>query len=100
MILQFSVNEQTISLKRTATRPKVVANSQNYLRAAFSFSQEWKGIITAVFEHPTLGAKAVLVGSDGTCLVPWEIIQPPCFHVGAFCGSRVTSNRVQVFVYP
>ena len=100
MILQFTVQEQTICFKHTTPRSKVVANSQNYLRAAFSFSEEWAGIITAVFEHPTLGAKAMLVGSDGTCLIPWEVIQPPCFFVGAFCGSRVTSNTAQVFVQP
>lgn len=100
MILQFTVQEQTISNKRTTPQQKVVANSQNYLRAAFSFSEEWTGVITAVFEHPTLGAKAMLVGSDGTCLIPWEVIQPPCFFVGAFCGSRVTSNTAQIFVQP
>lgn len=100
MILQFTVHEQTISCRRTMSQSKVVANSQNYLRAAFSFSEEWASVITAVFEHPTLGAKAMLVGSDGTCLIPWEIIQPPCFFVGAFCGSRVTSNTAQVFVQP
>lgn len=100
MILQFTVQEQTISNKRTTPQQKVVANSQNYLRAAFSFSEEWRGVITAVFEHPTLGAKAMLVGSDGTCLIPWEVIQPPCFFVGAFCGSRVTSNTAQIFVQP
>ena len=98
MTLEFSIWEQTISLVRPQSRQTVVANSQNYLRAGFSFSEEWTGIITAVFEHPTAGAKAVLVGSDGTCLVPWEVIQPPCFSVGVFCGNRVTSNRAQVFV--
>ena len=40
----------------------------------------------------------MLIGSDGVCLVPWEVIQPPHFTVGAFCGSRVTSNRAQIFV--
>ena len=98
MTLEFSVREQTISVVRHQSRQTVVANSQNYLRAGFSFSEEWTGIITAVFEHPTAGAKAVLVGSDGSCLVPWEVIQPPHFTVGVFCGNRVTSNRAQIFV--
>ena len=98
MTVEFNIRQQVISLVRHQSRQTIVANSQNYLRAGFSFSEEWTGIITAVFEHPTAGAKAVLVGSDGTCLVPWEVIQPPHFSVGAFCGNRVTSNRAQVFV--
>lgn len=98
MTIEFNIREQAISPVRPQARQMVVANSQNYLRAGFSFSEEWSGIITAVFEHPAAGAKAVLVGSDGSCLVPWEVIQPPYFTVGAFCGSRVTSNRAQVFV--
>lgn len=94
MTITFSVENQII--KRTDCR-QVVADSQNYLRASFSFTNDWSGIITAFFTHGD-DTYAMILDEDNTCLVPWEVIKADGFTVSCVCGSRLTANTASVYV--
>ena len=77
----------------------VVGGSQNYLKARFSFCEDWDGEQpVAVF---TSGHRAYSVLIDGgECFVPWEVLQTKRFFVGCMAGARITSNAAEVAVCP
>lgn len=96
--LQFKVRNQMII---RSDHFRTVAKSQNYLYAEFSFlTDEWAGIKTAIFRNID-SAYEVLIGDDGTCLVPWEVLDGRYgeFYVSVFCGDLVTANQARVRVY-
>ena len=79
-----------------ADRCSPVADSKNYLNARFSFSPDWVGAKTAIFEGAEKAYTVLLEGD--ACVVPWEVIKAPGFWVSVYCGDRVTANRAQVYV--
>lgn len=97
--LKFTVTNQLI--KRTDSFP-VVAKSQNYLYAQFTFeTDEWAGLThTALFR---LGetSYAVILDENETCLVPHEVLEEQNGHVyvSVFAGERITANEAQFVVY-
>lgn len=95
MLLTFTINKQLIC--RT-DKEIPVAKSENYLYAQFSFSEEWEGIKTAIFNNGT--AYSVQLDENNTCLVPWEVITESGFSVSVFCGERITANVSFVDVLP
>lgn len=72
-------------------REQVTSGSVNIYEAAFEFSEDWAGLEkTAVFRA---GQKSVsvLLGPDGTCTVPWEVLQKPGVRLEAgVYGKRGT----------
>lgn len=93
MRLIFDVNKQIVT--RTDNE-KVVRLSRNFLYAHFEFSEEWTGEKTAVFRYRNKTYN-MLLDSDDTCLVPWEILRCEYFDVSVFCGDLLTANAVRVF---
>lgn len=94
MILKFNVNNQTI--KRLDAN-KVVSDSRNYLHASFSFSEEWKGLKTAIFKRGDVVKNAILENDE--CIVPWEVIKPGKMIVSVFCGDLITADYAEVHIY-
>ena len=92
-MLKFNVKNQIIT--REDNFP-VVADSRNYLKASFEFSEEWQGKITAIFGF--CGEFYSVILEDGCCVVPWEIIKTPAFTVSVVCGDRITTNMARVEV--
>jgi len=85
----------------TQTEPLVVAKSRNEYTAAFTFSDDWKKITkkTAVFRRYADGQSfTVDLDSDGKCKVPWEVLDPPRFHVRAFGGNLRTMTETYINV--
>lgn len=96
-MLEFAVNHQYI---RRIDSTNVVADSQNYLYAHFTFeTDEWTGIKTAIFQGDGKPYE-MLIDENGVCLVPHEAIENGNFHmtVSVFCGTLVTANTARVFV--
>lgn len=93
-MLKFNIQNQTITRTDDFS---VVGDSKNYLIASFSFSDEWTGPITAIFDYGG-HAYCVILKEDNTCTVPWEVIKPPYFTVSVFCGDLITANVVSVGV--
>ncbi len=92
-MLEFEVKNQVIKRKDNF---KVVADSRNYLKAHFTFSDEWVGNITAIFGCGEEYYGVLL--EDNGCNVPWEVIKPCGFSVSVVCGDRITADCVIVKV--
>lgn len=92
-MLKFKVNHQIIT--RTDSF-EAVADSINYLKAHFDFTEEWQGIMIALFCHDDKYYSVVL--ENGSCVVPWEVIKAPFFTVSLVCGNRITTDTVIVDV--
>jgi len=95
MLLTFTIKKQLI--RRTDCEIPV-AKSENYLYAQFSFSDEWVGTKTAIFNNGT--AYSAILDEDNKCLVPWEVITESGFSVSVYCGDRITANISFVKVLP
>ena len=95
LYITFNVYKQKI--KRTDTQ-HIVADSRNYLHAAFTFSDDdWTGIKTAIFKNGDVVKHAVL-DDNNECLVPWEVIKPGILHVSVFCGDLITADTATVYI--
>ena len=95
MLLTFEIKKQLI---RRTDKEIPVAKSENYLYAQFSFSEEWEGTKTAIFNNGT--PYSIQLDNDNKCLVPWEVITESGFSVSVFCGERITANVSYVDVLP
>ena len=85
--LEFKVTGQHIEVEE---HYKVVADSKNYLKAHFIFSNEWQGIKTAIFKKGLTVLNVILDNDE--CFVPWEVIKPGKFGVSVFCGDLITAD--------
>ncbi|MGM9636946.1 MAG: hypothetical protein ACI3YK_03065, partial [Eubacteriales bacterium] len=100
-ILHFEIGNQRI---RRTDAFWVVADSKNYLRAEFAFSDDWSGVAkTAIFGGCAGGCAGecyeVLLDNDA-CDVPWEWLKTAGRkYVSVYGGDRITSNRVEVVVH-
>lgn len=94
MLLTFSVSKQIIT--RTDSE-KVVRDSQNYLYAKLTFTDEWTGTKTMVFRGKSGDAYNVILDNEDSCLVPWEVLIEPSFEVSVFCGDLITANVVTIY---
>lgn len=58
-------------------REQLTSGSVNVYRVRFGFSEDWAGLErTAVFRAGEKSA-SVLLGPEGTCVVPWEVLATP-----------------------
>ena len=92
MQLEFEIMHQHI--KRTDTE-QVVAGSINYLKAHFTFSEEWIGTKVAVFKSRGK-SYTTLIDDKNICLIPWEAICSGIMLVSAFCGDLITADSAEV----
>jgi len=92
--LTFDVQNQVI---RRTDNFKVIAGSQNYLYAHFTFTSDWgDGTKTAQFyaECSDDPPYDVILDQNNTCLIPWEVLQygDTRVRVDVFAGTRITTN--------
>lgn len=80
MVLEFEVNNQTITRKDNF---KVVANSVNYLYAHFTFKTNDYANLTkyGVFKYEN-DIYEIKLDSDDKCIIPNNVIRPTRFDVG------------------
>lgn len=91
MELSFDIKNQHIT--RT-DHNRVVAGSQNYITATFSFSEDWDGVAkTAIFNRCDGDAiKVVLV--DNACAVPAEVLaRQGGVSVSVYGGDLITVDE-------
>ena len=99
----FSLKEQTLLYHK---RGPVIAYSQDYLYAKFTFSQDWDG--TQKYAVFTRGYPSVVQEIDeaGVCVVPWEVLVGKGeFTLTVFATNKpddtnkfITSNKVVVTI--
>lgn len=71
--LKFNVNDQIIKQDPACDFSNIIVGSSGYLKAEFSFSEEWDGFVrVAEFRnyHHDKEPISVAIGKDNTCLVP------------------------------
>lgn len=62
-------------------REDVTSGSVNAYAAKFEFSEDWDGLDkTAVFQAGC-ASREVLLGPEGACVVPWEVLRVPRYHL-------------------
>ncbi len=97
-MLKFNVIGQQI-LRVEGTH--VVADSYNYLRASFEFSDDWEGVVkTAIFKN---GANtfSVLLDENNECIVPHETLIEGLLDVSVFGvidNELITTDVAQIRV--
>lgn len=79
-MFQLYANKNKLTLKQRET---VTSGSVNVYEARFGFSEDWEGLSrTAVFQAAGTLAE-VLLGPEGACVVPWEVLQKPGYGLKA-----------------
>lgn len=101
MIIDFKIQNQTLQL---TSKNRIVADSVNYLKCEFEFSDEWIDPKHAIF-YSEKEEMAVLItaGDDGKyfCYVPSEVINFPFFRISVYCTTndmRITTNMLTIEV--
>lgn len=97
-LLMFNVDSQHITRDPECDFTGLVAGTRNYLKACFSFSQEWDGcVLVASFWRG--GREHAVRIIDGACEIPPEVLSGMTFSVsvtGQKGDYRITTNRVTV----
>lgn len=98
MQLTFSVQNQIIT--RTDDF-KPVAKSQNYLRASFTFSDDWGDDDKIAIFHVGNDNYEMILDSENECLVPWEaLVVARNMYVSVYSGDRITASEALVKILP
>ena len=98
MQLTFSVQNQIIT--RTDDF-KPVAKSQNYLRASFTFSDDWGNDDKIAIFHVGNDNYEMILDSENECLVPWEaLVVARNMYVSVYSGDRITASEALVKILP
>ncbi len=105
MNINFTVKHQTLTAKYTSM---VVSRSQDYLRAVFSFSEDWYGAQHIAQFVRGESKYNIELDDANACYVPWELLQTEgTFTVTVWANNLqdedniiITTNKVTVAVTP
>lgn len=99
-ILEFDVNKQRLTKKRSCDFSNIVAGSVGYLKAKFYFSQsEWRGCKKAASFWVDDKETAVLLDKNNTCIIPPEVLMGDMFSVsvmGVRTDYKILTNKTKV----
>ena len=102
MVIEFSIRNQVV---KREDKNQVVENSENYLKAKFNFSDDWRGLKKqAHFTWNGLAVYYVDIDDENLCSVPSEVIKARGFEIciqGREASGKivkVTTTPVQVMV--
>lgn len=98
-ILQFVADGQRLKKQTNCDFSGLVAGSEGYLRASFTFSDEWDGCKKAASFWMSDKEYAVLLDDTNSCLIPSDALVESAFEVsvtGAKPGYKLNSTRTKV----
>ena len=99
-ILEFEVDKQRLTKKRSCDFSHIVSGTVGYLKAKFYFSQsEWEGCKKAASFWIDDKEHAVLLDDDNACDIPPAALVGERFSVsvtGLCNGYRITTNKIKV----
>ena len=101
-ILKFIVDGQTLKQDPECDFDNLVPGSENYLKAEFSFSNEWKGMYKAAAFYSVMGKEyqpAIL--KDGrSCVIPTEALKNRAFKIQVggkdANGEGIVTNKLTI----
>ena len=97
-VLEFKVDKQHIKQDPNCDFTKIVAGSKNYLKAHYTFSDDWAGYRKAVSFWRGKEEHAVIL-KDDACMIPEEVLVGRTFMVsvlGMKNGVTLPTNKVLV----
>lgn len=96
--LRFIINGQQIQMDPACDFTGIVAGSRGYLKAHFTFTQEWDGcILVASFMRG--GSECAVQIINGECDIPSEVLTGATFKVsvmGQRNNYRILTNTVTI----
>lgn len=98
-ILQFVADGQRLKKQTNCDFSGLVAGSEGYLRAEFTFSDEWLGCKKAASFWVGDQEYAVLLDDDDSCVIPPEVLAGELFKVsvvGVKTGYKLMSTQTKV----
>lgn len=96
LILKFKVKHQNISRLDLL---KLVSGSRNYVKAQFSFTDDWNGTTKTARFTCNETTYDMLLDDEDSCLIPWEVInESGFFEVSVFGGDLITVDTSRVYV--
>ena len=70
-------------------REAVTSGSVNAYGAEFQFSEDWAGLARVAVFQAGCTSREALLGPEGACVVPWEVLRVPRYHLKAgVCGKQ------------
>ena len=100
--LKFIINDHIITQDPNCDFSGLVPGTERYLKAEFSFSQEWNDCIKLASFYSVMGKEYTpQVLKDGkTCYIPAEALAKKTFKVQVIGGTpnnvKLTTNKVNV----
>lgn len=97
-LLEFIVSAQRITADPECTFDNIVAGTEGYLQAQFTFSSEWDNCVKAASFWRGEKEYSVILRND-TCVIPAEVLTGPTFRVSVTGQSKeyvITTNRLLV----
>ncbi|MBO5319025.1 MAG: hypothetical protein J6B01_04355 [Ruminococcus sp.] len=99
--LKFIVDKQIIKRDPNCDFSDIVAGTEGYLQAEFSFSPDWNGCVKVVeFTCRKKECPPQLLGPNNTCIIPAEALVGKSFGIrvmGQKNGLKLTSNKIVTF---
>lgn len=99
--LKFIVDRQIIKKDPSCDFSGLIMGTKGYLRAQFSFSNEWNNCAKVVGFYSNSGVeyKPQVLDSEGCCMIPDEALKKQSFNIKLF-GKRdgyfITTNKISV----
>jgi hypothetical protein len=94
----FKVNGQQIEKDPNCDFSGLVAGTEGYLKAKFTFSEEWKDCVLVASFWRGINEHAALI-KNNECEIPPEALKTTAFSVsvtGKRGGYKITTNRIFV----
>lgn len=98
MTLEFKVAGQHIAYVNNTAN--VVADSRNYIKAKFTFSEEWTYPVTVLFKGVCKTVPVLLAQAGEEITVPPEVLKAPLMLVSCYCGDLITADSARVKINP
>lgn len=98
-LLIFNVESQQIEKDPNCDFNNIVAGTNGYLRAKFTFSDEWRDYIKVASFWRGSEECACFINSNNTCDIPQEVLTGATFRVsvtGQKGTYRLTTNKILV----
>lgn len=98
-LLAFNVESQCVHKDPNCDFTNIVAGTKNYLRAKFTFSDEWRDCVKVASFWRGEKEYASVLNSDGICDIPPEALTGATFRVsviGQKQAYRITTNKIVV----
>lgn len=100
-VLKFVVDKQIIKQDPDCDFSKLIPETEGYLQAEFTFSDDWDDCVKVAFFCSTMGTEyqPQILKNGKTCIIPAEALKSQNFKVGVIGkrkGFKLITNKATV----